>query len=990
MNSKILISILCQSQIFLKCRCVNQDTGKIHHDVQYKKYLRRFSEVKSETKKPQIESESTIQEPRALAKKKFLDNKKHNIDDTIASQILSKDFDQITSFDLIQNKNQKCKEILAEQIKADELKKANSEKKTTARRLLTKLNSQQVNKFSERMLLSTNVGDKKKDGTEGEKKKVEETNGQKGKKDEAKDEKTEKKKQGKGNKGNKKKKQKKKKIDKRGIWEKNISELTKREKKYLSTACNFITEKLKLEGTFISNDHLKRSVNSKKKYDNNIIKKIKESLTYESVNLRKIAVDKRNICFIDGIGKVTFPEKLFPKNYKDLKTLKYYVNNYLFPIFCNKETEPLAKWVVRLHIKNLKHSKLTQEQMKGPYNPMLYLTKNAREKNISLMITIFHKFYIKLIYKFGYYKAKSVFTPYVNFEYMSKSMYKRKKIFFKKTNGLNLAAFHTLKAFFRAHRKIRPSPTVKKSTSTDGDQTRNMPYFYQKSYAIYCLAELKPFNRLYFFIRTGWTTYIIKRLHDIMSQFGPRPTREEKLNNIRLCRKQLRTINEDYVTTFYDYTKFYMQSRKANGHNFNWKKDMARVFKWLVSNPHLAKISQGNLVDIDLAAYAKNQEDRIKSLEEIMTHNSNINFRFTDPTISEKLSINNVEEGNDNEFSDKKIAFCKCADGNKYTVGVYKKKYSAACENGFYWIKLDEKGIYVKEKSSNTVICASSNRWGDKMFEDNLYEVAALAEKQTKNTNLASYLDIHTQKWAYMDFLRKYELRKNFEKVKIYVFRFLVKIFNQKRMSEFVLQDFQKNEFIYLVIRSIVKNYTFGYVIYKGVDKNITTEFDKKMQAKYPDKINRGLNPFMEYSIRQIFMLTPIRVEEKDIHKNYSLKSLAPLRKKFHYFLFPRLFKSVDFYTDKLETMLTPYYHTPSNNGILQRIFEGDSKELCIYYLNRHCEHEGEVKLYNRFKSKQEKQGILETIKDKIKFSYHSSLYASLDTLYKRKNLIKE
>ena len=99
-------------------------------------------------------------------------------------------------------------------------------------------------------------------------------------------------------------------------------------------------------------------------------------------------------------------------------------------------------------------------------------------------------------------------------------------------------------------------------------------------------------------------------------------------------------------------------------------------------------------------------------------------------------------------------------------------------------------------------------------------------------------------------------------------------------------------------------------------------------------------------------MLTPIRVEEKDIHKNYSLKSLAPLRKKFHYFLFPRLFKSVDFYTDKLETMLTPYYHTPSNNGILQRIFEGDSKELCIYYLNRHCEHEGEVKLYNRFKSK--------------------------------------
>lgn len=106
-------------------------------------------------------------------------------------------------------------------------------------------------------------------------------------------------------------------------------------------------------------------------------------------------------CPEPGAGRNQVPSKSYPKGYKDTKTLEFYIENYLFTMFC---LENYNQYVLNFITKNLSRflpSSTPQEEIKSPYNPLKYLTQEAREKNMYIVIDIYKQFFDFIILERG-------------------------------------------------------------------------------------------------------------------------------------------------------------------------------------------------------------------------------------------------------------------------------------------------------------------------------------------------------------------------------------------------------------------------------------------------------------------------------------------------------------------------------------------------------------------------------------------------------------
>ena len=104
-------------------------------------------------------------------------------------------------------------------------------------------------------------------------------------------------------------------------------------------------------------------------------------------------------CPEPGAGRNQVPPTSYPKDYKDTKTLDFYIENYLFTMFC---LENHHEYVLNFIAKNLSRflpSTFKQEEIIFPYNPLKYLTQEAREKNMFIVIDIYKQFFDFIILK---------------------------------------------------------------------------------------------------------------------------------------------------------------------------------------------------------------------------------------------------------------------------------------------------------------------------------------------------------------------------------------------------------------------------------------------------------------------------------------------------------------------------------------------------------------------------------------------------------------
>jgi hypothetical protein len=106
-------------------------------------------------------------------------------------------------------------------------------------------------------------------------------------------------------------------------------------------------------------------------------------------------------CPEPGAGRNQVPSTSYPKGYKDTKTLDFYIENYLFTMFC---LENYNHYVINFITENLSRflpSTTPQEEIKSPYNPLKYLTQEAREKNMYIVIDIYKKLFDFIILERG-------------------------------------------------------------------------------------------------------------------------------------------------------------------------------------------------------------------------------------------------------------------------------------------------------------------------------------------------------------------------------------------------------------------------------------------------------------------------------------------------------------------------------------------------------------------------------------------------------------
>jgi predicted nucleic acid-binding Zn ribbon protein len=183
------------------------------------------------------------------------------------------------------------------------------------------------------------------------------------------------------------------------------------------------------------------------------------------------------------------PSTSYPKGYKDTKTLDFYIENYLFTMFC---LENYNHYVINFITKNLSRflpSTTPPEEIKFPYNPLKYLTQEAREKNMYIVIDIYKQLFDFIILERGLIRHLDDLVQNSNNQTPAKNTLKDKEMSsniplgqkkggrtskivsnFRKRQRKRMVVFYTLYMLILAHKVVTPFEVVKNNRKSDSSE----------------------------------------------------------------------------------------------------------------------------------------------------------------------------------------------------------------------------------------------------------------------------------------------------------------------------------------------------------------------------------------------------------------------------------------------------------------------------------------------------------------------------------------